>query len=109
MVKLSKGINRIKPSATMAVTQLARELKAQGKDIIGLGAGEPDFDTPNNIKNAAIRAIHRGETKYTAVDGTPALKKAIVNKFKRENLIKKFWLSELVLVETSKSKYEGEE
>ena len=85
MVKLSKGINRIKPSATMAVTQLARELKAQGKDIIGLGAGEPDFDTPNNIKNAAIRAIHRGETKYTPVDGTPELKTAVKDKFKRDN------------------------
>ena len=85
MVKLSNNINRIKPSATMAVTQLARELKAQGKDIIGLGAGEPDFDTPNNIKNAAIRSIHRGETKYTAVDGTVELKTAIQGKFKREN------------------------
>ncbi len=85
MVKLSNNINRIKPSATMAVTQQARELKAQGKDIIGLGAGEPDFDTPNNIKNAAIRAIHRGETKYTAVDGTVELKTAIQNKFKRDN------------------------
>tara|TARA_Y100000748_G_scaffold300882_1_gene300117 strand:+ start:2417 stop:3619 length:1203 start_codon:yes stop_codon:yes gene_type:complete len=85
MVKLSNNINRIKPSATMAVTQLARELKAQGKDIISLGAGEPDFDTPNNIKNAAIRSIHRGETKYTAVDGTLELKTAIQGKFKREN------------------------
>ena len=69
----------------MAVTQKARELKAAGKDVIGLGAGEPDFDTPNNIKEAAIKAIKDGDTKYTAVDGTPALKKAIVGKFKREN------------------------
>ena len=69
----------------MAVTQKARELRAAGKDIIGLGAGEPDFDTPNNIKEAAIKAIRDGDTKYTAVDGTPALKKAIVGKFRREN------------------------
>ena len=69
----------------MAVTQKARELRAAGKDVIGLGAGEPDFDTPNNIKEAAIKAIRDGDTKYTAVDGTPALKKAIVGKFKREN------------------------
>ena len=69
----------------MAVTQKARELRAAGKDVIGLGAGEPDFDTPNNIKEAAIKAIKDGDTKYTAVDGTPALKKAIVGKFKREN------------------------
>ena len=81
----SESINRIKPSATMAVTQKARELKEQGKDIIGLGAGEPDFDTPENIKSAAIDAIKRGETKYTAVDGTPELKKAIKLKFEREN------------------------
>ena len=85
MVKLSKSINRIKPSATMAVTQQARELKSQGKDIIGLGAGEPDFDTPENIKEAAIAAIKRGDTKYTAVDGTPELKSAIKDKFKRDN------------------------
>ena len=85
MVKLSKSINRIKPSATMAVTQQARELKSQGKDIIGLGAGEPDFDTPENIKEAAIAAIKSGETKYTAVDGTPELKSAIKDKFKRDN------------------------
>ena len=69
----------------MAVTQKARELKAQGKNIIGLGAGEPDFDTPDNIKKAAIDAIKEGDTKYTAVDGTPALKEAIQSKFKREN------------------------
>ena len=85
MVELSHSIKRIKPSATMAVTQKARELKAAGKDIIGLGAGEPDFDTPENIKKAAIQAINGGDTKYTPVDGTPELKKAIKAKFKREN------------------------
>ena len=82
---VSNSLKRIKPSATLAVSQKARELKAAGKDVIGLGAGEPDFDTPENIKKAAIDAINKGETKYTAVDGTPALKKAIVDKFKREN------------------------
>jgi len=82
---VSNSLKRIKPSPTIAVSQKARELKAAGKDIIGLGAGEPDFDTPENIKKAAIEAINKGETKYTAVDGTPALKKAIVDKFKREN------------------------
>ena len=82
---VSNSLKRIKPSPTIAVSQKARELKAAGKDVIGLGAGEPDFDTPENIKNAAMDAIKKGETKYTAVDGTPALKKAIVNKFKREN------------------------
>ena len=85
MVELSHSIKRIKPSATMAVTQKARELKPAGKDIIGLGAGEPDFDTPENIKKAAIQAINDGDTKYTPVDGTPELKKAIKAKFKREN------------------------
>ena len=85
MVELSHSIKRIKPSATMAVTQKARELKAAGKNIIGLGAGEPDFDTPENIKKAAIQAINDGDTKYTPVDGTPELKKAIKAKFKREN------------------------
>ena len=85
MVKLSNSIKRIKPSATMAVTQQARELKSQGKDIIGLGAGEPDFDTPEHIKSAAITAINNGETKYTPVDGTPELKSAIKDKFKRDN------------------------
>ena len=82
---ISDSLKRIKPSPTIAVTQKARELRAAGKDVIGLGAGEPDFDTPDNIKNAAIKAIKNGETKYTAVDGTPALKKAIIKKFKREN------------------------
>ena len=85
MVKLSNSIKRIKPSATMAVTQQARELKSQGKDIIGLGAGEPDFDTPDHIKNAAIKAINNGDTKYTPVDGTPELKSAIKDKFMRDN------------------------
>ena len=84
---ISDSLKRIKPSPTIAVTQKARELRAAGKDVIGLGAGEPDFDTPDNIKNAAIKAIKSGDTKYTAVDGTPALKKAIVYKFKRENKI----------------------
>jgi len=82
---ISDSLKRIKPSPTIAVTQKARELRAAGKDVIGLGAGEPDFDTPDNIKKAAIKAIKSGDTKYTAVDGTPALKKAIVSKFKREN------------------------
>ena len=82
---ISNNLNKIKPSPTIAVTQKARELKAAGKDVIGLGAGEPDFDTPDNIKEAAIKAIRDGDTKYTAVDGTPVLKKAIVDKFKREN------------------------
>ena len=82
---VSNTLKRIKQSPTIAVTQKARELKASGKDIIGLGAGEPDFDTPDNIKQAAIKAIKSGDTKYTAVDGTPALKDAIAKKFKREN------------------------
>ncbi|MAJ85573.1 MAG: aspartate aminotransferase [Candidatus Pelagibacter sp.] len=82
---ISNNLKRIKPSPTIAVTQKAKELKASGKDIIGLGAGEPDFDTPENIKQAAIKAIKNGDTKYTAVDGTPALKNAIIKKFKREN------------------------
>ena len=71
---VSNSLKRIKPSPTLAVTQKAREMRDAGKDIIGLGAGEPDFDTPDNIKEAAIDAIRRGETKYTAVDGTPKLK-----------------------------------
>ncbi len=85
---ISDSLKKIKPSPTIAVTQKARELKASGKDVIGLGAGEPDFDTPDNIKEAAIKAIRDGDTKYTAVDGTPALKKAIVEKFERENNLK---------------------
>jgi len=84
---IAERMSLIKPSPTMAVTKLAAEMKAAGKDVIGLGAGEPDFDTPDHIKNAAIMAIKNGETKYTAVDGTPALKKAIVNKFSKDNNI----------------------
>src|SRR5690242_21273126 len=82
---LAQRLSRIKPSPTIAVTQKAAELKAAGRDVIGLGAGEPDFDTPRNIQEAAVAAMKRGETRYTAVDGTPALKKAISAKFKREN------------------------
>ncbi|MBI3451880.1 MAG: pyridoxal phosphate-dependent aminotransferase [Rhodospirillales bacterium] len=85
MPMLAARLSRIKPSPTIAVTTKAAELKAAGRDVIGLGAGEPDFDTPDNIKAAAIRAMEKGETKYTAVDGTPALKQAICAKFKREN------------------------
>lgn len=84
-VLLSDRVNSIKPSPTLAVTNRAAELRAEGKDIIGLGAGEPDFDTPDHIKNAAIEALNNGFTKYTAVDGTPGLKKAIINKFQNEN------------------------
>jgi aspartate aminotransferase len=82
---LSESLGRIQPSPTIAVTQKARDLKAAGRDVIGLGAGEPDFDTPDNIKEAAIAAIRRGETKYTAVEGIPELRGAIAKKFKREN------------------------
>lgn len=78
-------LSRVKPSPTLVVTAKAAELKAAGKDVIGLGAGEPDFDTPDHIKEAAIAAIKAGQTKYTPVSGTPALKKAITDKFKREN------------------------
>ncbi len=82
---IADSLSRIKPSPTIAVTNKARELRAAGRDVIGLGAGEPDFDTPDNIKEAGIRAIREGDTKYTAVDGTPDLKQAICGKFKREN------------------------
>ena len=85
MAFLSDTLARVKPSPTIAVTQKAAELKAAGRDVIGLGAGEPDFDTPQNIKDAAKRAIDAGRTKYTAVDGIPELKKAICAKFAREN------------------------
>lgn len=85
MAFLADRLNRIKPSPTMAVTGRAQELKAAGHDVIGLGAGEPDFDTPDNVKQAAIDAIKAGATKYTAVDGTPDLKKAVSAKFKRDN------------------------
>ncbi len=83
--ELSARVQRIKPSPTLAVTTKAAELRAAGHDIIGLGAGEPDFDTPDHIKDAAIAAIHAGDTRYTAVDGTPALKRAIIHKFERDN------------------------
>ena len=85
MAFIADSLGRVKPSATIAVSTKARELKAAGRDVIGLGAGEPDFDTPDNIKQAAIKAIQEGKTKYTAVDGIPELKEAIVAKFKRDN------------------------
>lgn len=84
-ITLSKNLEKIAPSATVAMTQLSRDLKNQGKDVISLSAGEPDFDTPENIKKAAIDAISRGETKYTAVDGIDELKEAIIEKFSRDN------------------------
>ncbi len=84
-IRLSARVQRIKPSPTLAVDARAKELKAEGKDIISLGTGEPDFDTPQHIKDAAIRAIRDGFTKYTAVDGIPSLKQAIIAKFKRDN------------------------
>jgi aspartate aminotransferase len=82
---LAQALGRIKPSPTLAMTQKSRELKAAGRDVIGLAAGEPDFDTPDNIKEAAIAAIRRGETKYTNIEGIPELRAAIASKFKREN------------------------
>ena len=85
MAFLADSLKRIKPSATIAVTDKARALKAAGRNVIGLGAGEPDFDTPDNIKRAAIKAIERGESKYTNIDGIAELKAAIARKFKREN------------------------
>ncbi|HXV24805.1 MAG TPA: pyridoxal phosphate-dependent aminotransferase [Alphaproteobacteria bacterium] len=85
MSLLAQRLARIKPSPTVAVTTKAAQLKAEGRDVIGLGAGEPDFDTPENIRKAAIRAIETGETRYTPINGTPALRKAIQAKFKREN------------------------
>ena len=85
MSDLSATLSRVKPSPTIAVTTKAQELKAAGRDVIGLGAGEPDFDTPDHIKAAGIRAIEEGKTKYTAVDGIPELKAAICAKFKRDN------------------------
>ena len=84
-IPLSHRAQSIKPSPTLAVTARAAELRTEGKDIIGLGTGEPDFDTPQHIKEAAIEALKKGQTKYTAVDGTAELKSAIINKFKREN------------------------
>jgi aspartate aminotransferase len=85
MAFLADALSRVKPSATIEVTQKAREMKNAGRDVIGLGAGEPDFDTPDNIKDAAIEAIRRGETKYPPVSGIPSLREAIARKFKREN------------------------
>ncbi|MBK1672299.1 aspartate aminotransferase [Ectothiorhodospira shaposhnikovii] len=84
-IKLSSRVQRIKPSPTLAVTALAAQLRAQGRDVIGLGAGEPDFHTPDPIKEAGIAAIRNNKTRYTAVDGTPGLKQAIIDKFKRDN------------------------
>ncbi|KCZ52441.1 pyridoxal phosphate-dependent aminotransferase [Hyphomonas pacifica] len=84
-IRLSDALDRVKPSATIAVTTKANELKREGHDVIGLGAGEPDFDTPDNIKEAAIKAIRDGKTKYTPADGMPELKEAICAKFSREN------------------------
>jgi len=84
-IKLSARVQAVKPSPTLAVTARAAEMRAAGKDVIGLGAGEPDFDTPDHIKEAAIKAIRDGFTKYTPVDGTPGLKRAVIDKFKREN------------------------
>ena len=96
MAFLANALSRVKPSATIAVSQKARELKAKGRDVIGLGAGEPDFDTPDNIKAAAIDAINRGETKYTPVSGIPELRKAIAAKFKRENNLDYDWQQTIV-------------
>lgn len=93
---LANSLSNIKPSPTIAISMKAAELKASGKDIISLGMGEPDFDTPENIKDAAIAAIKKGDTKYTAVDGTAALKKAIIEKFKRENSLE-YKASEIVV------------
>ncbi len=84
-IQLANRVQRVKPSPTLAVTARAAELRAAGKDVIGLGAGEPDFDTPEHIKAAAIEAIQAGKTKYTPVDGTPELKKAIQAKLQRDN------------------------
>ena len=83
--KTANRLSRVKPSPTLAVTALANQLKAEGKDVVGLAAGEPDFDTPDHIKQAAVDAINNGFTKYTAVDGTPDLKQAIINKFSKDN------------------------
>lgn len=96
MAFLADALSRVKPSATIAVTQKARELKNAGRDIIGLGAGEPDFDTPDNIKNAAMEAIRRGETKYPPVSGIQPLREAIAAKFKRENNLDYDWKQTIV-------------
>ncbi|NEI74606.1 aminotransferase class I/II-fold pyridoxal phosphate-dependent enzyme [Rhizobium lusitanum] len=96
MAFLADALARVKPSATIAVAQKARELQAEGRDVISLGAGEPDFDTPDNIKEAAIDAIRRGETKYTPISGIPELRKAIAAKFKRENNLDYTWEQTIV-------------
>ena len=85
---IADSLSRIQPSATIAISTKAMELKAAGRDVIGLSAGEPDFDTPDNIKEAAIKAIREGRTKYTPVDGVPELKRAICAKFERDNGLK---------------------
>ena len=84
-IKLSSRVQAVKPSPTLAITARAAALRAEGKDVIGLGAGEPDFDTPEHIKEAARQAIAAGKTKYTPVDGTPSLKQAVIAKFQRDN------------------------
>src|SRR5215210_7823336 len=86
-INLPRRVQRIKPSATLAVTTLANQLKAQGRDVVGLGAGEPDFDTPDHIKQAAIDATWAGDTKYTPVEGTVALRQAIIEKFHNDNVL----------------------
>jgi len=88
MTILSDRVGKVKPSATLAITAKANELKAKGIQIVSMGSGEPDFDTPKNVQQAAVEAIHNGQTRYTAVDGTPELKQAIIDKFKRENNLK---------------------
>ena len=95
-IKTAKRLSRVKPSPTLAVTALANQLRAEGRDVIGLAAGEPDFDTPEHIKQAAIKAIQDGFTKYTAVDGTPSLKQAIINKFSQDNGLE--YMPEQILV-----------
>ena len=84
-IQLSQRVQKVKPSPTLAITATVAKLRSEGRDIIGLGAGEPDFDTPENIKNAAVEALKAGKTKYTAVDGLPSLKEAVIDKFKRDN------------------------
>ncbi|MBT8096168.1 MAG: aminotransferase class I/II-fold pyridoxal phosphate-dependent enzyme, partial [Woeseia sp.] len=93
---VSERMGRVMPSATSAVLGLAARLREEGKDVISLGAGEPDFDTPDHIKEAAIRAIHDGQTKYTAIDGTTTLKQAIQRKFERENSLN-YGLNEILV------------
>ena len=95
-IKLADRLSKVKPSPTLAITSLVTQLKAEGRDIIGLGAGEPDFDTPDNIKQAGIQAIQSGYTKYTPVDGTAGLKAAIIEKFQRDNQLE--YTAEQILV-----------